>query len=301
MHNQSIVTQMKQTPSLLELNRQGIIPGPGETLDAYLKRADYCLHLHQEMPELAGYSTFQTDGCIYQARASLSRFADLSPAWTPLLFSNHKLAPWHAGCACIFQMTEDSPPAAFIQLRHSLSYSPRYLRFYDRQELLKHELVHVSRMAFQEPKYEEFLAYQTSESTFRRWFGPLIQSPFESVALVLLLVFILLFDLFLISMHQHEAYLTAAWLKCLPLALLAVGLGRLWARHRKFKNCLKNLRGTLQDEWKALSTLYRLTDKEICAFARMAPQQILDYAEGEKEQELRWQVVYEAYFKGASA
>ena len=93
-----------------------------------------------------------------------------------MIFSNERLAPWHGGCAWIFQFAEGLPTAALIQLRQVFSRQPTFLGIYHRDELLTHELVHVGRMKFEEPRFEELFAYETSTSAFRRWFGPLIQA-----------------------------------------------------------------------------------------------------------------------------
>lgn len=291
---------MQDILQLLELNRKGLIPGPGETEEQFFKRCSYCLNLKdnldQEIKGLFNGSMEEHSKILESSCASLSKLSDIDPSWTLLFFSNYKLAPWHGGCAWIFQLTEESPTGAFMQLRKAFQHSPLYLKIYQREELLKHELVHVSRMAFQEPKYEEFLAYHTSGSAFRRWFGPIIRSSKESLLLVVVLALILVFDFFLIAMQRPEAFQATLWLKLIFLLLFVFALGRLCFGHYRLKRCLQNLKKCIVDPEKAWAVFYRLQDSEIDAFACMSPQQIKEYSFLQKEKELRWKVILEAYF-----
>ena len=52
---------------------------------------------------------------------------------------------------------------------------------YGRQELMSHELCHAARFPLKADKYEELLAYQSSTSTFRKLFGPMVRSAKESI------------------------------------------------------------------------------------------------------------------------
>lgn len=228
---------------LLKFNRLGIIPGPEETHETFAKRADYCLKLkeqlgHEFTKTLAAEPSDDKE-VIVSAVDELIPLYDIAPDWIPIFFSNYKLPFWHGGCAWIFQIAEDTPTAALIQLRRSFRHSARYLGIYDRHELLVHELVHVGRMSFQESQFEEMLAYRTSQSAFRRWFGPIIQSSIESVLFVLILGIIVIFDIFLIALNRFDAYLIALWLKLIPIGLVAYAWVRLWRRHKCFNHCLE--------------------------------------------------------------
>lgn len=285
---------------LLYFNTQGLIPGPDESAEEFAKRADYCLqlksHLSTELKASLDSKESASPELLSPANEKLKLLYDFSPQWIPLFFSNYKLTAWHGGCAWIFQVAQDTPTAAIIQLRRTLQTSPRYLGIYHRDELLAHELAHVGRMEFNEPKFEELLAYNTSESTFRKWFGPIMQSSTESVVMVLLLFLIIVFDIFLIAMHRTDAYLMTWWLKTIPLALIGFGLLRLWKRHRIYNSCLEKLTDHLKSDFKARSVAYRLRDKEIILFANLNGEEIQCYAEEQAKKELRWQVILKAYF-----
>jgi len=280
--------------TLLQLNAQGIIPGPSETEEDFLKRADYCLNLNQKIPELMGDEpSFQSDSFFQgpiQITANLFRIA---PHWIPVYFSNYSLTPWHGGCAWIFQLSEDTPTAAMFQLRRTFRDSKKYLGIYDRDELISHEMAHVGRMMFEEPKFEEILAYRTSDSRFRRWLGPIVQSSVESMLFVLILLMTFFFDLFLLFMQPEEFLKYSLWLKTIPLAVVGFALIRLWMRHRIFSQCWHRLDSLLKKEEFTNGIIYRLTDQEIYQFAKWNNFQISTYIENEPS--LRWKLIRKAY------
>lgn len=290
---------------LLQLNQIGFIPGPDEEEEAFAKRVQYGLNLSEQLPEelqtaLANPTSIREPSTSDQAEilnpalSKLSRCYDCAPKWIPLFFSNYKLPFWHGGCAWIFQMTEDSPTSSLIQLRGIFRRSQKYLGFYDREELLTHELSHVGRMMFQEPKFEELLAYRTSHSSFRRWLGPLVQSSTESALFLLLLFVLVVFDVFLLAMGRPDAYFLALWLKAIPAFLFLAAMVRLYQRQKIFNQCLARLKECSKEEH-AAAIAYRLKDEEIALFATMSPQEIKAYAFRQAAKELRWQVIVKAY------
>jgi len=285
---------------LLEFNRLGLIPGPMESSEIFAKRAEYCLHLKdnlsKEIKEQLSVDENDNPKILDPIIQQLTNFYDLSPTWIPLFFSNYRLPFWHGGCAWIFQMTENNPIGSLIQLRRSLKYSSHYLGIYNRNELLIHELVHVGRMAFQEPHYEELLAYQTAHSPFRRYFGPIVQSSSESMWFVLILFLLFVFEVFLITTKLSILHSFAWTLFLIPIGLIAYALLRLRKRQKCFKACLNNLKNCLQEESKARAVLYRLTDKEIEAFSKLSAKEIKEYCKSQSEKELRWQMIEMIYF-----
>ena len=117
----------------------------------------------------------------------MRRIYGFAPHWVPLFFSNYQLAPWHGGCAWIFQLNDNTPYAAFLQLRSAFRTQKRYLGMYERTELIAHEMAHIGRMMFEEPEFEEIIAFQSSTNRFRRFFGPLFRSSKESMLFVIVL------------------------------------------------------------------------------------------------------------------
>ncbi|NGX41840.1 MAG: hypothetical protein K940chlam7_00114 [Chlamydiae bacterium] len=287
------------TLKLLDWNQAGLVPGPEESEEDYRKRAEYCLQLKTKLEdELApfGSEAPANNNTLKGAFQKTEQLFDIVPEWIPLYFSNYRLTPWHGGCVWIFQIAKDTPTAAFLQLRNAFSTSSSYFNMYDRDELAAHELAHVGRMTFQEPKFEEVLAYRTSPSQFRRWFGPIVKSSWESLLFVLTLFMVFLIDLSYVYTGEYSTYRSAMWFKALPLGLLALALGRLWWRQWQFSRCFQKLRGLLPDEKTANAVIYRLTDQEIIAFSKMVPVAIQQFVDDHKEESLRWNLIANAYF-----
>lgn len=278
------------TDLLLSLNSRGLIPGPMEEEAAFMARVEYCLSLshHLQVP--------LSPEVLAQPAREMSYFYDVSIDWVPVVFSNSSLTPWHGGCAWIFQENEESPTAALIQLRKRFQQNRRYLGIYDREELLRHELVHVGRMVFEERRFEEMLAYNTSSHWFRRWFGPIVQAPWESILFLLTLAFLFVFDLFLFSTGQSHWVDIALNLKMIPLGMIGLALLRLARKQWQYHRCLKRLEPLLQSAATARAVAYRLTDDEITAFGGFTEEQICRYVELRSREELRWRVIYLAYF-----
>lgn len=288
---------------LLEYNSLGLIPGPKESEEEFLKRAAYCLSLKDEIINLLSHELpfvnepLSSVGILVPALEETRILYDCRPSWIPLFFSNFRLLPWHGGCAWIFQQTEESPTAAFLQLRRAFLQSETYLGLYSRKELIAHELCHVGRMCFEEPRFEEILAYRTSKSKLRRWLGAIAQSSWETTAFFLLLCLILGLDLYALYSGSPHLLQSLFWLKLLPISFFGLGFLRLFRRQSQFAKCLKNLREAIQDKAKAASVIYRLTDSEIMHFSKMIPQEIPLELEERKDSSLRWRLIHLAYLQ----
>ncbi|MGZ3633819.1 MAG: hypothetical protein ACXWM7_06040, partial [Parachlamydiaceae bacterium] len=253
---------------LLAYNQIGLIPAPDETEETFCARVTQCLSLkeqivHDQTLQLPFKPSFEkAEKVLEEAYPTTQLLYDIQPSWVPIFFSNHQLAPWHGGCAWIFQFQTEGPRTAFLQLRKAFARQKTYLNIYPREELVAHEMAHIGRMMFNEKQFEEIVAYRTSASRWRKWLGPLVQSAFESLFFMIFLLAIFFLDSYLLVMHHFEAYLSLVWLKLLPLGLLCLALLRLWKRHRVFQRCRNQLISILNSPTFADHVLYRLSDKE---------------------------------------
>ncbi len=288
---------------LLNYNLQGIVPGPQETEEAFLARAAYCKELQSQCvdnstgPLPVSENSDTTKELLLEAFKITDPIYGIQPSWMPMAFSNYKLAPWHGGCAWIFQAHEESPSGAFMQLRQRFRHQKKYLGIYRRDELIAHELSHVGRMMYEEPQFEELLAYRSSFSAWRKWLGPIVQAPWESLIFMLSLLLLLVLDLYLQTAGEIETYRLLLWAKLLPVTLLALGIFRVWRRHKAFNQCLSNLNKCIQDSLKANAVIYRLTDAEIHQFAASTSDAIRDYAKAQSRTSLRWRLIDLAYLQ----
>lgn len=255
-----------------ELNRlreKGFIAAEQENEEEFKKRIAFCESLSSE---------FKTDPSLNERLEEgikhLYPLYGIEPRWIPLFYSNKGLPPWQAGCAWIFKTEKEGPSGAAIQLRKKFYRSSSYFSL-SLKELIAHELSHVGRLAFNEPKYEEFFAYETAATSFRKRYGPLFQSAYESLFLVLLFFIPLLISIFAIFTDSTIEFFRLIALQLLPLAYLAFLLFRLYRRRAHFSAAKEKLK-TLYGQ-KAGSLFYMLTDAEIEAFSQMEEQEIDSY------------------------
>jgi len=272
---------------LLALDRRGLIPGPEESLVHFEERVHLCLSLDKNFDfEGQGASPANASLILEGTTPVTESLYGIRPEWIQMIFSNKKLAPWHGGCAWIVQSEENASPVAFLQLRKAFYRSSQYLHLYHRRELITHELAHIGRMTFEEPKFEEILAYRSSPSSFRRYFGPIIQSTKEVFVFFVVLLLTLLLN---IAFIDHFPWILLSQLA--PIGLVALACGRLWVRQSQFRRCLVHLRDLVNDKQRANAIIYRLTDKEIQLFATLSAHDIKMYAEKEAQHSFRWRVI----------
>lgn len=260
-----------ENQKFIEIVKEGFLPGPFEKEEDFFKRVTYCKGLKNTL----GFD--EVPPSILPKPLALTRkLFGIEPYWIPINFSNHQLPLWVGGCAWIFQNTKETPTGAFIQLRQSLKdYSSLYL--YKREELISHELSHVGRMLFEEPKYEEIFAYKTSPNRFRRFLGPIFSQGWEMLCFSILVMFVFMADICALWWGGWESYLALLPLKLLPLA---------WFSWMLWKLTLKQLRINKLEKRYPLKFLYGLTDLEIDSFVKMTDQQVKEYAR--QQACLRW-------------
>lgn len=284
---------------LIRYNQMGLIPGPHEDEKQFLARVDYCLHLKEKLVDESGLDIPEElaplpEAMVTDASAVTMPLFDMFPRWVLAAFSNQGLTPWHGGCAWIFQLTDQTPLGAFFQLRRAFAKQKTYLGLYDRTELIAHESVHVGRMQFEEPRFEEFHAYRTSKSAFRRWFGPILQSAWEGLIFLFSLFLVVVLELFLTFSDITHSFNLVLWGLSIPSALLVMGLGRLAWRHWTYQRCWSKLNKALDSAHKANAVLFRLQDHEIILFSKLDPSHISCYADEQKT--LRWHLIRIVYF-----
>ncbi|MCC5832161.1 MAG: hypothetical protein JJU12_03865 [Chlamydiales bacterium] len=248
--------------TLAEKNRRGLIHAPDESDDAYLLRC-------KEAKKRDSSPRSELAAALF----------DIEPDWVHLRYSDQRLRLWEGGCTWI----EDNQ--VVLQLRKAFEKKSRYLG-YSREEIIAHELVHVVRGSFEEPIFEEIIAYQSSPSRLRRFLGPIFRSSRESVFFILSLCAACFATL--LATFQTVVYLGA-------FGVVAGGTFRLIKAQRTFSSTRKII-GEIVGKEKALAVMIRLTDREIIRFSKMEKEQIIRYSVKMSRTQTRWRQICLAYF-----
>jgi hypothetical protein len=210
--------------ALLEYFHRGLIPGPEESEEAFLRRIGHAKPLaHPEWDDVI--LPFKID-------------------WVPIKYSNHKIAWWEGAATWI---SEEELPS--IQLRKN--FEKGSFLGYKRSEVLSHEAIHAARMRFEEPLFEEVLAYSTAPQAWKRFLGPLFSRTWEPLVLMI------------------GVALGIFW-PLVPLVMIGLSFGGLSYRQWIFKRCCQKL---------SLPVVLTLTDREMKQFASMAEEEIRAYLE----------------------
>lgn len=223
---------------LRTLNQEGFIPGPDESEDDFITRVEMLRALPKSAIDWKG------------AQRITEPLFDFGLNWVPAFYSKKGLPFWQGAAVWI----ENGIPS--VQLRNKTN-----------DELLAHEAVHAARIAFNEPRFEEFFAYLTSRQAWRRWLGPIFRHSWESYLFIILLVCSI--------GAQIGSIFFSHWLLevlfFLPWVALFGWFCRLIYDHSIFSKCRKNLRPLVSNP---MHVMLRLTDREIVRFGRLDKDQL---------------------------
>lgn len=242
---------MIEDQELLALRRRGFWVGPGETEEAYRARVKRCTssevarHIPDGEWEL---------GC----QKSEEQFG-FRPDWIETRIEEGSSGLLFAGAAEV----GGGPP--IVRLDKKVWRRGRPI---PRHELLAHEWLHVARMAFDEPRFEEIIAFQTSRRSWRRFFSPIVQSTHEVIAVAL----VCFATPFIALMHGPHPLLPLGLLFGLLLARLG---WRQWLFHRACQAVTRELAA-------------QLTDREIRRFAFMKRESVWMYIKERAARSLRF-------------
>jgi hypothetical protein len=263
---------------LLAYNRRGLIPGPEEEEGAFLERV-----ARLEFLERGRRENRVSQEEWREAHLITEPLFDISPDWVSAFYSDEKLSPWQGAMTWV----EEGLP--FFQLRRGFKKG-RYLGIYERKEILAHEAVHVSRALFNEPKFEEVLAYRVSRYRWRQWVGPLFRSPWESTLAICLMALFPCVQWLRLFFGDHLLFVLPIGLSGSLFVLASLRLG--WT-HYRFRKCVKKIEGLLKGKGTVLAFVCRLTDREILLFSKSSEEEIRGYIR--QESSLRWRLLSLCY------
>lgn len=259
---------------LLCFSKEGFWPGPDEPEADFLQRVAATKKQARALSQEA-----ISEKTIIEASTLTEALFDFSCFNIPCFYLDKGLSLWEGAALWIDEADGVSTP--HIQLKRKFKKGS-YL-CYKEKEVVAHEMFHAARIAYQEPKYEEILAYKTSKNSLRRSLGPLFQTPKESYVFIILLLIGFVLE---ISSTVWEVPFYAPWILLPFLWMGCLGL-RLKGRLRKFDHAHAHLKSCLRDPSKALAVLAKLTDKEIEQLAQISPWEISLLFKQKKDLRLR--------------
>ncbi len=278
---------LKSSKNLQALNHKGWIPGPEEEKTAYLSRIEALNHFFSYPPSDVDH--FLTDRDWRPAQKKTEELYDFSSDWIVAHYSNRNLTFFQAAATWISEKQNIRIP--LIQLRKKFE-TGNFLRLYKREEVLSHEAVHAARMQFDEPLFEEIFAYKTSPYFWRRFFGPLFQSPWEATLFIALLFIPIAIEVALFFYIDLGPFFWAAFLPFLFAGALVI---RLLFFHFTLRIALHNLKSFLKDPKKNWAVAFRLKDREIFQFAYRKKKRLPLLIKNQAS--FRWKLLIENYFK----
>ena len=256
--------------NLVQLNQSGLFPAPRQSDQAFWAKVDYV----------------SMQSTLSGALPLLLGPMDVQPCWVPIQSSNEGMHIWEG--AVLWQSQTD---AGFMLPQ--IQISQRAQRFYSKEELIAHEIVHAVRIDFKEEEFEEVLAYASSPKAWRRWIGPFFRKPREATVFVWTMVVSIAMQGIELATELSSGWLLIPWL---PALLIVGGLARLMFMQRLFRRCLNNLSRAIKVPDQRFAVALRLSDVEIRSFSRMKPEEIQAFVEKEKNEQLRWKMLAAAYF-----
>ena len=258
LEKQEIFCQGNTNTDPKRCHQRGLIPGPLESFSAFTKRATQAPH----------YDKY-----------SLLAF-HLQPDWIAIHRKPHHLSIWE-GAATWIEELPDQTRSCSIQIKPSRMLS----LLYREDEILSHEMIHAVRLFFDEPRFEEILAFQTSSHFLRRYFGPLFIHPKETLSWILL-VFLNWTSWMTGILLDHPEW--GLYTLSLPLCGVLLALIRLVRSQSLFARTLSNIKKILSQPEQALSAMLYLTDQEIKTFATQSSEEILSYIRQKRSLSPRW-------------
>ena len=255
-----------------ELDQRGFFPSSSETLDVFVERLEKLQSQYSKMnDDLDNNGQIEVEGIVFKKEdqipqemfsaareENLQRYGfDLD--WVPGFFYSPGLL--FGGCA--WGMLPNY--FTLFILRPCFKVKPKWY-IYGRQELMAHEMCHAVRFPLEADKYEEMFAYQTSTSSFRRLFGPMVRSPKESYILLGLIAVLMVVQIWIYNQEKVDyTYflpLPVIILMSLMIAYFVFLMLRQHLQNKSYDRLLQML-GEISDKPQPLS--FRLNDSEMDA------------------------------------
>ncbi len=277
-----------------ELDAAGFLPGVGEAAADFESRIAAIREAHRQFEEelsangevkvfqefLLKESERIPAEIIAEADDLTGELYDFRTVHVPGFFLSRDVGLLWGGC----MISDTELPFSFFLIRGAFRKRQKWF-LYNRKELLAHELCHSMRQPLRDVPLEEFFAYRTSPSRFRRYLGNCFIRDYDALLFVIP-VFILLGAVIVQSFLLPALPAWPFWI--LALAYPAYLLYRnARARHWVFKAAKALKRFGVE---KPMAVLFRSTTPEIRELGKLkSPESLRAYVDG--KQELRWQII----------
>ena len=286
----------------VELDGAGFLPRRGESAEQFFRRVETILGIHREFEaELAAAGEVGVYGLQLRSQDRIPDeiFGEEEEVTDRLFSFRTRVVPgfclsrdvgllWGGCMIC----DPDHPLSVFL-IRGAFRKRQRWL-FYNRRELLAHELCHSMRQSLEEITLEEYFAYQTSPSRLRRYLGNCFIREYDAIWFVIPALLLLLAQV-----------AQSFWLPGLPvwpfwpvaLAYPAFLLIRNGISRRLVKRAAKKLAAFGVE--KPSVVLFRLDRGEIRRIGAMErPGEFEQYAAERKESDFRWAILCARFLTG---
>ena len=282
---------------LIKLDAEGFFPAPGEDVSTFFKRAEQTAAAHKnfekQLSENGEVVIFDVATVKKEDRIS-GELVDNSTEITEKLyrFSARNIPGFYltkavgllwGGC----MLSDPEEHFSVFLLRNIFRRRRKFLN-YERSELLAHELCHTARQSLSEWSLEEYFAYQTSGSKFRRYMGNCFIRDLDALLFLL--------PIMMLPLIQILHYTLLPSLPLLPFWLLALcyPVFLLWrnARSHSVVNRARKIllaNGITEPE----PILFRCTLDELHTIGKFSSKSadFFKWADDMSGKELRWAVI----------
>ncbi|MCH9612144.1 MAG: hypothetical protein S4CHLAM102_06280 [Chlamydiia bacterium] len=268
---------------------EGFLPQGGESEETFFSRVAHVKKALSDREKLDGlFARYLKKGGWLSAEEKQElfqktrEFFDFQIDYPPVFESKKRLPLWTCAVTWVCQL-ESGHRVPVIQKRPQ---GWLISMLFSLDELFAHEGLHAFRSSMNESKYEEILAYQTSKWSFRRFFGPLFESFYESM---------------FFSICLAVAYLVGRILSLkgglfLGGVLCGFFFFRLVLRQLRFKRARRELAKKVDRDVNPLWVLCRLTDREIDQLGGRKPEEFFEDLKKMSVKSLRHRTIFERYF-----
>lgn len=289
---------------LIDMDRRGFLAAPQESEAALRERVNNTLSGIHEFQTAIREQGLTVDGIrleadnqtpdelIHPLFESLEQKLGINPRWIPVYYINRGLGMFGGGG--MFSGTDENTGrnVTFFVLREAFRNQQKWL-IYSRDEIMTHEFCHAARAGFDEPLFEEVVAYRSGTSLFRKYMG----GAFRSIARTqLLLVFLALFWVgFFVQLNGGALWIQALLQLPMPLYISCLAAEGIF-RQTQAEQTAQHLQ-PIFGKWTE-AVLLRLSDKELSELSKKpfsSPEHLTQWI-AEKKDELRWQIIIQRFY-----